>query len=309
MNKELAEMYGTAPAGDEETLQKQAAAELTEALSDDSGIDLNELTVDDVEAIAAEMLSEGESETEPAASEEGEEKLAEADYLGRVMAHSFWQEKTELEKDAANASERLLQSKGEMSPSPGKNSSKAERANFRKQRELGKGFANQADPSSPKTKLDRTINARGAKQGKVPGAKAGLKERALGQFGNIKKKVVDVAKKYPKSAIGLGALGAAGAGFGAAKAFGGEKKKAASAEETESTTPALDALTNARVNEILTANGIDPETLGEPAEKTAADEQVNPADLVNTVVEDRALATLEEMGFDVSALRGEEAQE
>jgi hypothetical protein len=37
-----------------------------------------------------------------------EEKVAQADYLGRVMAHSYWQEKTSIEKNAGRKLERTL---------------------------------------------------------------------------------------------------------------------------------------------------------------------------------------------------------
>lgn len=271
MNKELAQMYGTAG---EETLEKQAAAELAEALSDDNGIDLSNLSVDDVEAIAAEMLGGGEEgaektaeEEEKATGEEGEEKtagsedeeakqkLAEADYLGRVMAHAFHQEKTELEKEAG-------------------------------WKENLKGGAGKAREAAGKV---------GAKLKEMAG-KAGSSK--AGQF---------VGKHGKKFSAGAGAAG----GFMAGRLSKKGKEKKGGAEDQESSTPALDALTANRVNEILTANGINPETLEKAdvkAEKTAA-EKVDPAELVASVVEDRALATLEAAGFDVSELRGEKAEE
>lgn len=91
MDPRLAELYGT----NEQDLEKLAAAELAEQLSE-GGMDLDGLDEDDLEALAASVLEEDDEE-----GEEGSEKLAEADYLGRVMAHSFVQESREIEKYAA----------------------------------------------------------------------------------------------------------------------------------------------------------------------------------------------------------------
>lgn len=109
MDPRLAEIYGT----NEEVsdVEKTAAAELAEKLAGEEQTDLDGLTDEDVEALAQEVLSsdeeapEGEEEEgEKTASEgtdETEEKVAEADYIGRVMAHAYVQELKSIEKSAA----------------------------------------------------------------------------------------------------------------------------------------------------------------------------------------------------------------
>ena len=121
MNEFLAEVYGT---GSDEETEKTAEALLLEELEKvaaEEGIDLNELSDDDIVEILNEVISEDtpvEEEKvaapaeEPAAevedgelSEEGQSKLAEADFLGRTMAHAFYAELSEIGKEAAAAEE------------------------------------------------------------------------------------------------------------------------------------------------------------------------------------------------------------
>lgn len=83
MDPTLAEIYGT-----EETLEKSAADELANAL----------LAEGASEAEVAQILAQ-ESGEDPDA--ETLEKMSEADYLGRVMAHAYVNELGSLEKNAA----------------------------------------------------------------------------------------------------------------------------------------------------------------------------------------------------------------
>lgn len=95
VNAELAEMYGTvADASGEEAVIEKIAAALEE-----EGIDFDSLPEEEQQALLDEAL-EGEAGDE---AEEGEKtaesKLAEADMMGRIMAHSFTQE-SDLLKEA-----------------------------------------------------------------------------------------------------------------------------------------------------------------------------------------------------------------
>jgi len=119
MNEYLAEAYGTAgyTEGYNEDLQKQAEVEMFAKLAAAEGIDLNELTDDQVAELwdatmgkEAQEEEEGEEEEEKkekakaelAQKKESADKVAEADYCGRVMAHAFAQELGYIEKDAAD---------------------------------------------------------------------------------------------------------------------------------------------------------------------------------------------------------------
>lgn len=131
MDQTLAAIYGTAQVTEEDA-EKIAAAELAEKLAADGDVELDEETLEALanevlEQEAAEMTEPAETaaveepaektaeeanveepaekvaeatETAPELTEE-QQKIAEADYLGRVMAHSFAQESREIEKEAA----------------------------------------------------------------------------------------------------------------------------------------------------------------------------------------------------------------
>lgn len=121
MNPWLAEMYGTAGAGVQSTgdegTEKQAQLELFAKLASDEGIDLTSMTPEQVNDLYSTIFSktaeegeekeEDEEKEEEAAKAEHEEKkeaaakLAEAELMGQVMAHSFVRELGEIEKSAA----------------------------------------------------------------------------------------------------------------------------------------------------------------------------------------------------------------
>jgi hypothetical protein len=118
MNQWLAEMYGTN--GAQETMDKTAELELFAKLAADNGIDLTQLSPQQVSELYAETF--GKTAQEDEGSEEDEEedkkeealkeheeakegaaKVAEADMMGRVMAHALVNELDEIEKQAGGA--------------------------------------------------------------------------------------------------------------------------------------------------------------------------------------------------------------
>jgi hypothetical protein len=110
MDEQLAEIYGTGqPEMDESDLEKTAAAELLVKLAEEQGVDLNDFSdeevgemLDDLYGPGVEHTAEADPEADPEAEEtqETQEKYAEADYLGRIMAHSMVQELDSIEKEA-----------------------------------------------------------------------------------------------------------------------------------------------------------------------------------------------------------------
>ena len=134
MNELLAEIYGTGQADVENDLEKTAAAELLVKLAEAEGVDLNQFSDADIgqmvqelyktagdEEVKEEAKAEGESEeqekkenAEKGADADGDEddeeggkktdsareKVAEADFLGRVMAHSMVNELDSIQKEA-----------------------------------------------------------------------------------------------------------------------------------------------------------------------------------------------------------------
>lgn len=95
MDSWLADVYGTGGAQD---LEKTAQAQMIEKLAEEEGIDISSLNDEQLQAVAAEVLEEQpEEQPEETVDEElqvkeAQAKFEEADFLGRVMAHSYTQE-------------------------------------------------------------------------------------------------------------------------------------------------------------------------------------------------------------------------
>lgn len=122
MDSQLAKVYGTDQV-DETDVEALATAELATKLAAADEINVEGMSDEEAEALASEILNAGTEEETPAEEpaeevaqeqEEGEktageeaelspeqEKIAEADYLGRVMAHAYHHERKEIEKSAA----------------------------------------------------------------------------------------------------------------------------------------------------------------------------------------------------------------
>jgi hypothetical protein len=101
MDEQLAAIYGTGQTYmDESDLEKTAAAELLVKLAEEQGVDLNDFSDAEVAGMLDDLYGGGGGYEDA-----GQEKFAEADYLGRVMAHSMVQELNEIEKEANKATE------------------------------------------------------------------------------------------------------------------------------------------------------------------------------------------------------------
>jgi len=137
MDEQLAQIYGTNQSADDD-LEKVAAAELLVKLAAENGINLDALSDQQVGELVTELYkaaeeappfppaaekkeepkeeekkeekeSPAEEKKEEEAKKEASEKVAEADFLGRVMAHSMVQELRTIEKQAgwAGAKEEM----------------------------------------------------------------------------------------------------------------------------------------------------------------------------------------------------------
>lgn len=118
MNELLAQAYGTYENINSNTgVEKTAEAALMEELqkvAHAEGIDLNDFSDDDIVEILQEAVSGAETVEKTAATEEtvteetadeGQEKVAEADFLGRTMAHAFYDELTAIQGDTEKTAE------------------------------------------------------------------------------------------------------------------------------------------------------------------------------------------------------------
>ena len=85
----LNELYGAA-SGDQAASIQDAQAELVEAVANEAGIDLDTLSDDELDKFASYVLSEDDDAANIDPS------LAEADHMGRVMAHAYVDEQEKI---------------------------------------------------------------------------------------------------------------------------------------------------------------------------------------------------------------------
>lgn len=128
MDQFLAEYYGTTKTASAEDYEAQASVELFMKVASDEGIDLSSMADEQVNALYSNWVkaaaeeskkdeheeheSEKEEKVEEAKKEHEEkkaaaEKVAEADFLGRVMAHSYVQELNKIAMGPTEAGMRL----------------------------------------------------------------------------------------------------------------------------------------------------------------------------------------------------------
>lgn len=287
MDPKLAELYGT----NQIEAESVAADELAEKLAAADEVNLDGLSDEDAEALAQEILSAStenkeeeenaeETETEESTTETTEketlpveeetEKVAEAqaDYLGRVMAHAFTQELRTIEKEASVEMEK--EAKFDFKAlKDGAKKGAGKVGNFLKDK--GNSAANAA----------KTKGGDLAKSVKSKATKGGM-----------------LARANPGKAMG----GAAAAGAAGGYAFGKKKKEASVETEETATLSAFDTLAQQRAFEILKANGIDPSAVPvvetEDTEKTSAPEnEDNKYEALALKVDERAWAMLTEAGY------------
>lgn len=120
MDEQLAMIYGTGQEIEETDLEKTAAAELLVKLAEEQGVDLNDFSDEEVGEMLNDLYSGGVEHTaaaaaqpqQPEVDQEAQEKFAEADYLGRIMAHSMVQELNSIEKEAGKMGDMASKVKG-----------------------------------------------------------------------------------------------------------------------------------------------------------------------------------------------------
>jgi len=221
MNEFLAEMYGTretigAPSQSDE-VEKLAEANLLDQALTAEGVDIDTLPAETILKVAYELFGEDSHLVKAAAQgelqegeQEGDEdfqtKVAQADFLGRVMAHSYVNEMNDMEKDADGKVEAVRK---------------------------GLGAAYKAVKGAPAAYV-KSVKER-ARIAKLLAYKGGVK--GYGKAG-LKARAGYVARGAKKLAPELGAAGALGAGgtYAAMK----DKKKESSALDTLAEKRAMD---------------------------------------------------------------------
>ena len=223
MDQWLANVYGT---GGGDDLEKTAQNMLLQKLAEEEGVDLSSLSEEQLQALANEVLSDEEQaypeQTEEYLAKEAQAKFEEADFLGRVMAHSYTQE---LEKIAAGG---LVDASGNPVSS---GSNRVKRTLLRaadRSEEVGR-------------KMTDTIGRGGKAVGRAAKWTAGHVASGAKSTGK------HLMKHRGKYGLGLGAAGLATGAEATRRHF----KKEASA---------FNKLAEMRAAEILQANDIDPRT-------------------------------------------------
>jgi len=273
MDPKLAEIYGTNQATDAD-LEKLAAAELADGLANDDQLDTDGLSEEELEAVAQDVLNAGAEEggeeveeQEKTSAAEAQEKLAEADYLGRVMAHSYVNELRSIEKTAGTDFTGAISAPVKKSVG-----------------EAIKGLATRAGHGVTRTATDIGAAVRGSYGGKF-GREAG--KAGIAGLGGATLSAGQRAKILGKAGAGLAVAG--GAAYGAKKgvdAMSGGKGKSKKSS-------AMDTLVEARAMEILQASGIDPAEL----EQVEGQEKVSdPREALAAAVDERAWAVLGQYG-------------
>jgi hypothetical protein len=271
VNEYLAELYGTADVADgEDHLEKAASVVLLEKIAEEQGVDLSDIDLDDLneeelseliteaigeetaEEAGAELAEAGEivetGETVEDAEKEAMAKMAEADFLGRTMAHAYANElqsmqQGELEKEAGGKEKilALLQAAKARATSVGK----SRKAAYGRARSKGR------EAVSGRT---AGIGSRG-----IPD-KMSKKERLMAALGAAK----EVA---PEAALGGGAAYGASKLSSALDTLAVQRAeewlgKLAESEEENSTEDQLEEAVDQRALEMLIEGGyIDPSEL------------------------------------------------
>lgn len=251
MNEFLANLYGTAEtigAGQGSDTEKLAQAEVLNQMFESEGIDVNQLDPMTITKVANTIFGdanqiklaedeEEEEDDEKKKEKESADKLAEADYLGRVMAHSYVNELAEIEKQAdlkstiAKNKDRILETGKKV-----KEWAKKPAEHYKMLRKGTRGTVTVSDAMGNLITRD------------IPGAEGASKGQAL--LATLKSHKGHAAAAGGLGLAGAGALG--GAGYGVHKLL---KKKES----------ALDVLAEQRALEILNASGY-----GNEQEKLAA---------------------------------------
>lgn len=287
MDPRLAELYGT----NEEQVESVAADELAEKLASADDLDVEGLSDDEAESLAQEILAssasaeeqaEEASEEEEEVSEEAEdgdtEKVAEAqaDYLGRVMAHAFTQELRGIDKEAGAGWNSARAGAGKVMSSLKRGGRKA----FGKAKEFG-------------GKAKDVATGKQAREGAKAWKHHASEGKASDNLPKAMRHRIGMDKAKKETAKGVAKTVGAYAGAGAA-AFGGKKmfgKKKESADVS-----AFDTLATQRAYEILEANGISIQE--QEVEKTSAPEASDERyEQLANAVDSRAWAMLEEAGY------------
>jgi hypothetical protein len=279
MDEFLNELYGTSEIISGDDLEKQAAAEFLVKMAEEEGVNLDDLSDDEVAGLLSEI--EGDMGKQASATDDdgAQEKLAEADFLGRAMAHAYVNELNEIEKEARRATGSVVSELGRRAKGAlGKAKEWAGIGHM--QRGLatrGKGKAEAAAAGKIRERL-----ARGSKAGT-------MSEGMKGLYGQSAKKKSELGKKL--TGKGTKELGEGISRFGKRVVLPGAAVGTGAALLSKKSSDAeFDAIAEERALELLAEAGYD---VGAEHEKVAEAE-------LSQALDTRALEILESNGYPVN---------
>lgn len=309
MNDFLASYYGTAAAAETapEDLQKQAEIELFGKLAASQNIDLNTLPDEQVEQLFADFQKQASEEKKDDKEDEAKkeleekkaasEKVAEADSLGRIMAHAYVDElrkiaAAEQEKEAAGAVEVGMRARHAISSGASAVKGKAKELAGKAKDVMSAKEWRQG--SQAKSNINSDLGTRMFQNQAMKSAPKGVREDAVKA---MRESANRTAGKHISSgrAKTLGAYGAAAGVAGAGTAAAMHKKKESSAVDELAAELAVVKAAEAGYDLDDAAEKIAALLLEGPAEseKTAGVFDLGPA------VEIRSLELLEQLGVPV----------
>lgn len=298
MDQFLADYYGTgniSETEDPDQLEKMAQLVMLEKMAEDEGIDLSGLSDDEVVALAGEVFEDDEG-IQPSSDQlekEAAAKFEEADFLGKVMAHSMWNELDAIQKEAKGYG-------------PGAPAAQFDREVARIAKQKQQAAAAARDASKYEGAAAAGARKGGATSpGRVEAGLRSMRQRAGAGADRAKRGVVGAGKAVGRGAATAGKYVAkhklpfagGAAGVAALTAGGLTARHLMKKREGEKTSSAFDSLADARAYEILQVNGladeygnvITPDQLY-GSEKTAAD-------VLQENVNEAAMLRLAEMGY------------
>lgn len=280
-NEFLAGYYGTGAnsGNDADALEKMAQLTLLVKEAEENDIDISSLSDEDAMELAEELYGDdssdaGEQTGEEDLEKEAQAKFEEADFLGRVMAHSMWQELDNIQKEAGAVGDAASKAWKWVKAAPGK----AHGATLGR---IGEAAAEAAEK--------RTAGSIAKQPGRMRKQYGVEKARKMGKGSFTESEAAKIMRRGRQANIAaqagtaVGATGAlAGGGYAAHKAL---KKKGS----------ALNSLVEQRAIEHLAAAGyVDQQgNVYSPVEKTASNDDFN------MMVDKAALELLEQNGYQV----------
>ena len=276
MDQFLAEYYGTGAADGmsyaDDDIEKMAQLTLLTKEAAAEGVDLSAFSDEELLTMADDLYGGG---NEDELEKEAAAKFEEADFLGRVMAHSFEQERFEIEKEAASLA-------GARDAVVG-----AAKRGWEGTKNVA-GYAKRRAAAAGRSLSATQMGARTISPTKTRGMIAKERRRLLDAGHDINKIDSQAAQNVNKEVgamarrRGIGMYAGAG---GAAAALGGGGAYLATRKDKKSSDSAFEQLVMERANEHLEAAGL--------IDKTAGDDDFD------TVVDRAALELLEANGYPV----------